>query len=74
MIAAAPPPQFCEIQFVARALGCSDGALRKWERQHKIPPAIRTVGGIRLYTPEMIEVIRAAREAARDARQVGARA
>lgn len=68
------PPQLSEIHLAAQQLGVSGSLLRKLERQQKIPPALRSVGGMRLYTPEMIEAIRAAREVARDARQVGVRA
>ncbi len=69
MTATLAEPQFLEITAAARQLGVSDSLLRKLERDHKIPPAIRTNLGTRLYDEQLIETIRAARTAAAATRQ-----
>ena len=67
MVATLTAPQFLESGQVARELGVSVEALRKWERMGSITPAQRTASGTRLYTPEHVEEIRRWREARRNA-------
>lgn len=66
--------EYLEPSQVARELGVSVSAVKMWERRKTIAPPLRTTGGQRLFTREQVETIRTARKAAKDARQVGARA
>lgn len=56
-------PRFMETSDVARTLGVAVATLRKWERQGKLPPPIRTMGGRRLFRLEEVEELRARRQA-----------
>jgi len=60
-------PRYYETGDVARALGVSTEAVRKWERVGSIAPPLRTAGGRRLFSLEQVEAIRARREARREA-------
>ncbi len=56
-------PLYMESSDVARTLGVAVATLRKWERQGKLAPPIRTMGGRRLFDPEVVEELRARRQA-----------
>lgn len=47
----------------ARTIGVATTTLKKWEREGKLAPPIRTVGGMRLYSVEQVEELRATRQA-----------
>lgn len=56
-------PRYMEIGDAARTLGVAVETLRKWERTGKLAPPIRTMGGRRLFDPEVVEELRARRQA-----------
>ncbi len=56
-------PQFMECSDAARTIGVATTTLKKWEREGKLAPPIRTIGGRRLYTVEQVEGLRAERQA-----------
>ncbi|HEY8602194.1 MAG TPA: MerR family transcriptional regulator [Thermomicrobiales bacterium] len=60
-------PRYMEIGDAARALGVAVETLRKWEREGKLDPPIRTMGGRRLFDPEVIEELRVQRQARQEA-------
>ncbi len=55
--------QFLEIGTAARSLGLSITRLRQLEAEGRIPHALRTDQGTRIYRPEDVEAIKHAREA-----------
>ncbi len=70
MSAAAVAPPLYEASDMARALGVSVSALRKWEAAGLVAP-LRTVGGSRIYTDGDLATLRARRAERAAARAVG---
>lgn len=66
--APATDPAFFGVTGVARATGVTPEAVRQWEAAGRIPRAIRTDAGNRLWTADVVEEIKASR-AARSATQ-----
>ncbi len=60
-------PQYMETSDVARTLGVAITTLRKWEREGKLTPPIRTMSGRRLFDPEVVEELRMQRQARQEA-------
>jgi DNA-binding transcriptional MerR regulator len=60
-------PRYMETSDVARTLGVAVTTLRKWEREGKLTPPIRTMRGRRLFDPEMVEELRMQRQARQEA-------
>lgn len=56
---------YLHIADAAKILGVSTDTLRRWEREGRILPDRRTMGGWRLYSPETIEVIKKRGESTR---------
>lgn len=50
--------EYLHIADAAKALGVSADTLRRWEREGKILPDRRTIGGWRLYSLKTIEIIK----------------
>ena len=73
MSAITETPQLLSTGGAARTLGISVSLLMKYEREGKIPPAMRLVGSDRrVYAANDIEAIRAARGAAQQRREAAA--
>jgi DNA-binding transcriptional MerR regulator len=65
-------PAWYGVSGVARATGVTPESVRKWESAGRIPRAIRTDAGIRLWPADVVDEIVAAREAATSGRNVTA--
>lgn len=61
-------PAWYGVSGVARATGVTPESVRKWESIGRIPRAIRTDAGIRLWPADVVDKIVSAREATKSRR------